>query len=255
MVEKALSSQSYGKLTDRYAHDALDQLTSYVGYDGYQQQFTYDANGMRLSKKETGDTSRSTLEELLRGNIAGLPEIVVQQAQDDAADVPEELAWATTDYLYDITQEYYQVISETRTETNGHTATTAYAYGLERIAAYTADSKTSYVYDGRGSVAQAVTAPVAGEKVSSALPDVTVKVQSFSYTAFGEQMSTQKVSGFAYNAEAYDAVTDMINLRARQYEPTIGRFEQKDIIRGQAPLPMSLNRYMYCVCNRHVTDI
>ena len=78
--------------------------------------------------------------------------------------MPEELAWATTDYLYDITQEYYQVISETRTETNGHTATTAYAYGLERIAAYTADSKTSYVYDGRGSVAQAVTAPVAGER-------------------------------------------------------------------------------------------
>ena len=240
MVEKALSSQSYGKLTDRYAHDALDQLTSYVGYDGYQQQFTYDANGMRLSKKETGDTSRSTLEELLRGNIAGLPEIVVQQAQDDAADVPEELAWATTDYLYDITQEYYQVISETRTETDGHTATTAYAYGLERIAAYTADGKTSYVYDGRGSVAQTVTAPVAGEKVSSALPDVAVKVQSFSYTAFGEQMGAQKVSGFAYNAEAYDAVTDMINLRARQYEPTIGRFEQKD------PGKKSSNEMLYC---------
>ena len=246
MVEKALSSQSYGKLTDRYAHDALDQLTSYVGYDGYQQQFTYDANGMRLSKKETGDTSRSTLEELLRGNIAGLPEIVVQQAQDDAADVPEELAWATTDYLYDITQEYYQVISETRTETNGHTATTAYAYGLERIAAYTADGKTGYVYDGRGSVAQAVTVPVAGEKVSSALPDVAVKVQSFSYTAFGEQMSTQKVSGFAYNAEAYDAATGMINLRARQYEPALGRFEQKDIVRGTAGYPILLNRYLYC---------
>ena len=246
MVEKALSSQSYGKLTDSYAYNALDQLTSYTGYDGYQQQFTYDANGMRLSKSETGNGNRSTLEELLRGNIAGLPEIVVQQAQDDAADVPEELAWATTDYLYDITQEYYQVISETRTETNGHTATTAYAYGLERIAAYTADSKTSYVYDGRGSVAQAVTAPVAGEKVSSALPDVTVKVQSFSYTAFGEQMSTQKVSGFAYNAEAYDAVTDMINLRARQYEPTIGRFNQKDVVRGNAGQPISLNRYLYC---------
>ena len=246
LIQKTLTSKTYGKLTDRYAHDALDQLTSYVGYDGYQQQFTYDANGMRLSKKETGDTSRSTLEELLRGNIAGLPEIVVPQAQDDAADVPEELAWATTDYLYDITQEYYQVISETRTETNGHTATTAYAYGLERIAAYTADSKTGYVYDGRGSVAQAVTAPVAGEKVSAALPDVAVKVQSFSYTAFGEQMSTQKVSGFAYNAEAYDAATGMINLRARQYEPTIGRFNQKDVVRGNAGQPISLNRYLYC---------
>ena len=246
LIQKTLTSKTYGKLADRYAYDALDQLTSYVGYDGYQQQFTYDANGMRLSKKETGDESRSTLEELFRGNIAGQPEIVVPQAQDDAADVPEELAWATTDYLYDITQEYYQVISETRTETNGHTATTAYAYGLERIAAYTADGKTSYVYDGRGSVVQAVTAPVAGEKVSSALPDVAVKVQSFLYTAFGEQMGAQKVSGFAYNAEAYDAATGMINLRARQYEPALGRFEQKDIVRGTAGYPILLNRYLYC---------
>ena len=245
LIQKTLTSKTYGKLTDRYAYDALDQLTSYVGYDGYQQQFTYDANGMRLSKKETGDTSRSTLEELLRGNIAGLPEIVVPQAQDDAADVPEELAWATTDYLYDITQEYYQVISETRTETNGHTATTAYAYGLERIAAYTADGKTSYVYDGRGSVAQAITMPIAGEAVSSALPDVSVQVQSFSYTAFGEQMGSVKVSGFSYNAEAFDAATGMLNLRARQYEPALGRFSAKDFIKGNAFTPLSLNRYSY----------
>lgn len=103
-----------------------------------------------------------------------------------------------------------------------------------------ADGKTSYVYDGRGSVVQAVTAPVAGEKVSSALPDVAVKVQSFLYTAFGEQMGAQKVSGFAYNAEAYDAATGMINLRARQYEPTIGRFEQKD------PGKKSSNEMLYC---------
>ena len=242
MVQKVLSSQTYGKLTDTYAYNALDQLTSYTGYDGYTQQFTYDANGMRLSRSEVGNGNRSTLEELLRGNIAGLPEIVEPtqgQINADEADMPAGLEWATTEYLYDLTQEYYQVISETSTSKNGST-TTAYAYGFERIAAYTANSKTSYVYDGRGSVAQAVTAPVAGEKVSSALPDVTVKVQSFSYTAFGEQMSTQKVSGFAYNAEAYDAVTDMINLRARQYEPTIGRFEQKD------PGKKSSNEMLYC---------
>ena len=249
MVEKALSSQSYGKLTDRYAHDALDQLTSYVGYDGYQQQFTYDANGMRLSKKETGDTSRSTLEELLRGNIAGLPEIVEpaqSQTNANGADAPTELEWATTEYLYDLTQEYYQVISETTTSASGTSATTAYAYGLERIAAYNENGVTRYVYDGRGSVVQTVTAPVAGEKVSSALPDVAVKVQSFLYTAFGEQMGAQKVSGFSYNAEAYDAATGMINLRAKQYEPALGRFEQKDIVRGTAGYPILLNRYLYC---------
>lgn len=66
MVQKVLSSQTYGKLTDTYAYNALDQLTSCTGYDGYTQQFTYGANGMRLPMSEAGDANRSTLEVLLR---------------------------------------------------------------------------------------------------------------------------------------------------------------------------------------------
>ena len=248
MVTKVLSSQTYGKLTDTYAYNALDQLTEYVGYDGYQQEFTYDANGMRLSKSEVGNGNRSTLEELLRGNIAGLPEIVEptqSQTNADEAGVPAGLDWATTEYLYDLTQEYYQVISETTTSSGGASSTTAYAYGLERIAAFTSDSRTSYVYDGRGSVAQAITAPVTGEAVSSALPDVSVQVQSFSYTAFGEQMGGVKVSGFTYNAEAYDAATGMLNLRARLYEPALGRFSQKDIYPPNLLITYSFNAYLF----------
>ena len=88
--------------------------------------------------------------------------------------------------------------------------------------------------------------PVAGEAVSSALPDVSVQVHSFSYTAFGEQMGNVKVSGFSYNAEAYDTATGMLNLRARQHEPALSRFRQKDIVRGQMISPLSLNRYAYC---------
>ena len=133
MVQKVLSSQSYGKLTDSYVYNSLEQLTSYTGYDGYTQQFTYDANGMRQSRSEAGDANRSTLEELLRGNIAGLPEIVgptQSQTNADEADMPAGLEWATTEYLYDLTQEYYQVISETTTYANGTSATTAYAYEI-----------------------------------------------------------------------------------------------------------------------------
>ena len=248
MVQKVLSSQTYGKLTDTYAYNALDQLTSYTGYDGYTQQFTYDANGMRLSRSEAGDANRSTLEELLRGNIAGLPEIVEpaqSQTNADEADMPAELEWATTEYLYDLTQEYYQVISETTTSASGTSATTAYAYGLERIASYSTDSKVEYVYDGRGSVVQTISAPVAGAAVSSALPDISVKVQSFAYTAFGEQMGVQKVSGFTYNAEAYDAATGMLNLRARLYEPALGRFSQKDIYPPNLLITYSFNAYLF----------
>ena len=142
------------------------------------------------------------------GNVAGLPEIVEpaqSQTNADEADVPAGLEGATTEYLYDLTQEYYQVISETTTYANGTSATTAYVYGLERIAAYSENGVTRYVYDGRGSVAQAISAPVAGEASASALPDISVQVQTFSYTAYGEQMGGVKVSGFTYNAEAYDA--------------------------------------------------
>ena len=248
MVTKVLTSQAYGKLTDAYAYNALDQLTEYVGYDGYKQEFTYDANGMRLSKSEVGNGNRSTLEELLRGNIAGLPGIVeLAQSQTNAngADAPTGLEWATTEYLYDLTQKYYQVISETTTSASGTSATTAYAYGLERIAAYNENGVTRYVYDGRGSVVQTISAPVAGAAVSSALPDISVKVQSFAYTAFGEQMGGVKVSGFTYNAEAYDAATGMLNLRARLYEPALGRFSQKDIYPPNLLITYSFNAYLF----------
>ena len=58
-------------------------------------------------------------------------------------------------------------------------------------------------------------------------------------------MGSQKVSGFGYNAEDYDAATGMLNLRARQYEPAINRFSQKDIVRGTYYAPLTLNRYLF----------
>ena len=182
------------------------------------------------------------------GNVAGLPEIVEpaqSQTNADEADVPAGLEGATTEYLYDLTQEYYQVISETTTYANGTSATTAYVYGLERIAAYSENGVTRYVYDGRGSVAQAISAPVAGEASASALPDISVQVQTFSYTAYGEQMGGVKAGGFTYNAEAYDAATGMLNLRARQYEPALNRFSQKDIYPANLLIAQFFNTYLF----------
>ena len=99
-----------------------------------------------------------------------------------------------------------------------------------------------------------MTAPVAGEAVSSALPDISVQIHSFSYTAFGEQMGTVKVSGFTYNAEAYDATTGMLNLRARQYEPALNRFSQKDIYPANLLITISFNAYLF-TCNSPVSFV
>lgn len=236
MVRKVLTSQKYGTLTDEYTYDVLDQFTGYYGYDGYTQILTYDANGMRLSKKEKGNTNRLTLEELLRGNIPGLPK-VVEPAEET---IEEGYEWATTEYLYDIVQEHYQVIQETTTNRTEHSAV-SYSYGLERIAAYSGDDKTTYIYDGSGSAAQSIGS-------SWINGDAHLDIQSIIYTPFGEQLHT-KVNEFTYNAEAYDMATGMLNLRARQYEPAMNRFDQKDILKGEMISPLSMNRFGYCENN------
>jgi len=38
----------------------------------------------------------------------------------------------------------------------------------------------------------------------------------------------------------------MVNLRARQYEPSVMRFVQRDLLKGDQSAPLSLNRYLYC---------
>jgi RHS repeat-associated protein len=135
-----------------------------------------------------------------------------------------------TSYIYDVTLPYGQLL----TETTG-SATTSYVYGLERIGAQRGTLKTQYVIDGRGNVAQTV-----GQASNTVVPNIS----SYVYTPFGEMIG-QKTSGFGYNAEWYDAATGMQNLRARQYEPGMMRFGQRDILRGKQNTPISLNRYLY----------
>ena len=65
------------------------------------------------------------------------------------------------------------------------------------------------------------------------------------YSAYGELL-TEKVSGFGYNGEYYDAAMGMLNLRARQYEPAQARFSQRDSLKGWSMNPRSLNAYLYC---------
>ncbi|WP_459178243.1 RHS repeat-associated core domain-containing protein [Cohnella faecalis] len=50
---------------------------------------------------------------------------------------------------------------------------------------------------------------------------------------------------FTYTGEVYDNETGYIYLRARYYDPSIGRFISKDTYEGQLDNPLSLNNYTY----------
>jgi len=210
-----LASKQMGRMKDTYTYDAMDRLIGYKGYDGFEQQYTLDSYGLRTGMQQKGDTNRLTLEEKLQG----------KKLEEDAA-APDADEWVKTSYIYDVTLPYGQLL----TETSGANIT-AYTYGLERLSAHSSTLKTQYTYDGRGSVAQTV---------------ANKTVQSIAYTPFGEQFGS-KSTGFGFNAEWYDAATGLQNLRARQYEPAMMRFSQKDILRGDIIVPLSLNRYAYVV--------
>ena len=204
-----LTQKTYNNRTDTYSYDARNHLRQYKGYDNYTVKYSYNALGMLHAKEASGNSSRTTLEELIAGKEAS-------DDPDGDGDKPR-----TTTYVYDLTQPYYEVLTES---TDGKV--TSYTYGLERLAAYTESARTAYLYDGRGSVIQA-------------------NGESKFYSSFGELL-TEKTSGYGFNGEYFDAATGMLNLRARQYEPAQGRFSQKDSEKGYVTNARSLNAYLYC---------
>ena len=158
-----------------------------------------------------------------------------------AAPAPSAAARQVTSYVYDITAPYYEVLTET---TEG--ATVSYDYGLERLAAHSADfwasRKTEYLYDGRGSVALEYSYNNSWYTLGGALsPGETV---SRRYTPFGEPLAggasplSRNGMYYGYNGESYDPATGMLNLRARQYEPAQMRFSQAAPLSAQDRLGM-----------------
>ncbi|WP_337514179.1 RHS repeat-associated core domain-containing protein, partial [Ruminococcus sp.] len=72
--------------------------------------------------------------------------------------------------------------------------------------------------------------------------------KSYKYDAFGVEQNVDDAddNAFRYCGEYFDAETGTIYLRARYYNPTIGRFISRDSVTGEKTDPLSLNLYTYC---------
>ncbi len=76
--------------------------------------------------------------------------------------------------------------------------TTDYTYGLERISAVTGNTRTEYVYDGRGSVSAELTYNGAWYTLGGLLSSCETSVKK--YSPFGEDL-TGASSGFGYSLQ------------------------------------------------------
>jgi len=122
-------------------------------------------------------------------------------------------------------------------EMDGLSAQIAYnVYGEGSvISRKTAQGTAYYVYNGHGDVVQ----------LTDAWGAVTA---SYDYDAFGNLINEtgNGQNPFRYCGEYLDLSSGTYYLRARYYDPEIGRFTQRDAFLGSYADPLSLNRYTYC---------
>jgi len=72
-------------------------------------------------------------------------------------------------------------------------------------------------------------------------------VNQYDYDAFGSRTVVEgdDSTSFAYTGEQYDSETGLLYLRARYYDPEIGRFITVDPYLGRMEEPVTQNRYIY----------
>ena len=129
----------------------------------------------------------------------------------------------------------YNEDREVVAEETGNGTITRYIRGLGIISSDSEEAKTYYHYvsDEQGSI-------------THVLSEDAEILNHYSYDAFGNIIEKkEKVENrFCYNGEMLDPVTQQYYLRARFYNPVIGRFTQEDTYYGDG-----LNLYQYCQAN------
>jgi RHS repeat-associated protein len=146
--------------------------------------------------------------------------------------VAKSVEGVTTEYVLDPAAGLTQVLQET---TGGQTTdgqATSYLYGHDLLAQYDSGTWAYHVNDGLGSVRQ--------------LADPTGQVvQSYSFSPFGVPLGESGGEPYGFTGEQWDASAGLVYLRARYYQPGMGRFVSKDPFPGFVTRPQSLNRWVY----------
>jgi len=134
---------------------------------------------------------------------------------------------------------YPQVVEKFTGSTPGtNTLSRVYGYGLDLLHQRQMPGNTPnfYGYDGQGSVRFLANS-------SGAITDTYV------YDSYGNLItgssSIVNNNAYRYTGEQWDADLGMYYLRARYYQPSVGRFWTRDTYEGDQSDPLSLHRYLY----------
>lgn len=213
-------------LTSAASEDSGVETTVYI----------YDANGNQITKKTDDKTETYTYDGLnqLIGFTDG--ETVASYAYNvDGLRIKKTVDDKTIHHVWDGSQQIIaDVVDNEFYEAN------CYLRGTNLVATYNYQNgvKSGYTY---------YTQNAHGDVVN--LTDETGAVtKSYTYDAFGVEQNIDDAddNAFRYCGEYYDSESGTIYLRARYYDPAIGRFISRDSVTGKNADPLSLNLYTYC---------
>ena len=232
-----------------YAYNAMDRLKkawSYTQDGAVQTEAAYHYNGLgqRVGKS------------MYTGAAGQIMENMEQPAGSMGAAVRE-------DYLIDLTRPYHNLLSVTRND--GAPAQTFY---WDRNAAAMEENGRLHYYlqDEMGSPVR-VSGYDGTESMADGNHDGTDTYLTYGYDEFGNDPArtigreleeegipnpyTMQGEGqpFGYTGYRYDTDSGTYFAQAREYQPQSGRFCAQDVVAGNGAVPVTLNRYGYCLGN------
>jgi RHS repeat-associated protein len=178
--------------------------------------YKYSTDGIRVVQTEqvNGGTPSTTIFHIDPHNHTGHAQVVEEGLDDVSGD--GKLQWNEVDK--------------------------SYAFGHDVLSQATSATLVQYlVYDGHGSTRALI-------DTSGAL----INGQRYAYDAYGNMLAgnglasiTSAQTRLLYSGEWTVASTALQNLRARWYDPRVGRFPTLDPISGSMEDPQSLHKYLY----------
>ena len=204
-----------------------------------QTVYTYDANGNQITKTAEGKTETNTYDSLnqLIGFTDG--ETTASYAYNvDGLRYEKIVDGQRINHVWDGSKQIIADVID-----NQFYEADCYIRGTNLVAKYNYrnGNKSEYTYYTQNAHGDVV-------NLTNANGEVT---KTYKYNAFGveKDISESDTNAFRYCGEYYDSESGTIYLRARYYDPTIGRFISRDSFAGKNEDPLSLNLYTYCANN------
>ncbi|WP_232826317.1 RHS repeat-associated core domain-containing protein, partial [Cyanothece sp. BG0011] len=233
-VGNRLSRVDSGDGTTIYTYNKNDRLLT-EDKDGVETTYTYDNNGNTISKTtgtETVTYNWDVEDRLIASDTDGDGVNDLENQYDvDGVRVAQTVNGEETRFLIDTNRPYAQVLEE---YTDGGIIKVSYVYGHDLISQERNNAQSFYHVDGLGS--------------TRALSDESgVVTDSYIYDAFGQVLTQigDTENSYLFTGEQFDNELSQYYLRARYYEPSTGRFTQRDTWMGDRGRPITLNKYLY----------